>query len=243
MMAVLKEKQSSPFFYNFPGVPGSCIWLREPLLSASGGSSTCGEFIVTRLPTLQPEGPSASVTVLTFMEAGPMKLGRGVLFLPFIFGIIHLSIIPATVLSQIKSAVIDDLAVRAEIIAVGKVSEVVSEWNETRTMIRTRVRLNVDQFVKGGTPGKDLTLYVPGGEVDGIGETYSHMPTFRQGEDVMVFAEKDKENHYRVSTGAQGKFSITQDEVTGTLSRIQGGSLDEVTTRIRIAIRKQEGNE
>ncbi len=177
------------------------------------------------------------------MEAGPMKLGRGVLFLPFIFGIIHLSIIPATVLSQVKSAVIDELAARAEIIAVGKVSEVVSEWNETRTMIRTRVRLNVDQFMKGSAPGKDLTLYVPGGEVDGIGETYSHMPTFRQGEDVMVFAEKDKENHYRVSSGAQGKFSIAQDEVTGALSLIQGGSLDEVTTRIRIAIRKQEGNE
>ena len=65
-------------------------------------------------------------------------------------------------------------------------------------MIRTRVTLSVDQFVKGGSPQNSLTIYIPGGEIDGVGEVYSHMPTFRQNEDVVVFAEKDRDDRYRV---------------------------------------------
>jgi hypothetical protein len=137
----------------------------------------------------------------------------------------------------------DDLSRRAEVVAIGKVTELRSEWNETHTMIRTRVTVSVDQYIKGGTRGTPLTLYVPGGEVGGVGEVYSDMPAFRPDEEVVVFAERDTQNHYRISAGPQGKLTVTRDKVTG-IPMVSGGRTletlkNEVKHSVEIQIDKQ----
>lgn len=170
-----------------------------------------------------------------------MKNGSGIIFKSLFLGIFALLVVsPSSLLSQSQTALAEELAARAEVIAIGKVTGIESEWNEARTKIRTRVTLSVDQFVKGGSSQNSLTIYIPGGEIGGVGEIYSHMPTFRHNENVVVFAEKDRENHYRVSAGSQGKFSVEKDKATGKAMISGGKSLDELTTQLRIAVQKQQ---
>lgn len=149
---------------------------------------------------------------------------------------------PAALRCQSRIATTDELAKRAEVIAVGKVTRLESEWNETRTMIRTRVTVSVDQYVKGGGSANTLTIYVPGGEVGGIGEVYSDMATFRRDESVVVFAERDKQNRYRVSAGSQGKFTVKRDEITGKVMVSGNRTLDDLTKEVKRAAQLQDGN-
>jgi hypothetical protein len=118
-------------------------------------------------------------------------------------------------MAQRKTTTTEQLAQRAEVVAVGRVKNLSPEWNESRTAIRTRVIFAVDEVVKGQAPGSTLTIYVPGGEVNGVGEVYSHMPTFKKEEQAVVFVEKDKDNHFRVSGGQDGKLAVVQDPTTG----------------------------
>jgi hypothetical protein len=89
-----------------------------------------------------------------------------------------------------------------------------SEWDETRSRIRTRVSLTVDEYLKGGSGGT-IEVFIPGGEVDGVGELYSHTARFKQNEEVIVFAEKDKKGRYRITGGNEGKLAVMSDEKTG----------------------------
>jgi hypothetical protein len=132
------------------------------------------------------------------------------------------------------------LAVKADIVAVGKVSSLVSRWNGDHSRILTSVTLSVDQYVKGGAPGQPLTIVVPGGEVDGVGELYSHMATFQQGESVLVFAEKDTRGNYRVSSGQQGKYTVRKDETTGQLTVGGTMTLQGMTALVQKAIVSQD---
>lgn len=176
----------------------------------------------------------------TFMETASMKNGSRVIFMSVFLIIASLLVGYATsAFGQSNAAMAEQLAARAEVIAIGKVTGVESEWNESHTMIRTRVTLSVDQFVKGGSSQNAMTIYVPGGEIDGVGEIYSHMPTFRRDEDVVVFAEKDRENRYRVSAGSQGKFLVEKNSVTGKAMIAGGRSLDDLKAQLHLVIQQQ----
>ena len=150
-----------------------------------------------------------------------------------------LAVLTAEVPAQSKGISTEDLAKRAEVVAVGKVSGLASRWNENHSRIFTRVTLSVDQYIKGGTAGQPLSIVVPGGEVDGVGEVYSHTATFRRDESVLVFAEKDKQGNYGVSAGREGKFSIRKDEGTG--KAMVGGNLtlEQFTASVRKMIEVQ----
>jgi hypothetical protein len=121
------------------------------------------------------------------------------------------------------------------VVAVGKVSSLVPQWNEDHSRIFTRVTLSVDQYIKGGSAGQPLTLLVPGGEVDGVGELYSHTAVFQSDESVLVFAQKDREGNYRVSAGQQGKYTVKRDDASGRL--MVGGirTLQEITAVVQKA--------
>jgi len=142
--------------------------------------------------------------------------------------------------SQSKTVTTAEMAQRADVVVVGRVSGLSSEWNENRTRITTKVAVAVDQYVKGGTPGNSLTLYVPGGEVDGVGEVYSHMPTFKTNENVLVFAEKDTRGRFHVSGGREGKCLLQKDQITGRLMVSGTKSLDEFTNQIKTAVMQQQ---
>ncbi len=117
--------------------------------------------------------------------------------------------------AQERAITADELAKQAEVVAVARVSQVKSEWNESHSMIRTRVTMAVNEFLKGPQAGTSLTVYVPGGEVGDVGELYTHVPSFRENEHVVVFLEKGRDGAFRVSGGTQGKYVIENDRTTG----------------------------
>ena len=55
-----------------------------------------------------------------------------------------------------------------------------------------------------------------GGEVGDVGELYSHMPVFKEKEDVLVFLKKNEQDkEYRILKGEEGKISVFADEKSG----------------------------
>jgi hypothetical protein len=149
----------------------------------------------------------------------------GILFLPV-----------ATAQAQVAAKTTAQLAREADVVAVGHVSSMISEWNDTRTSIRTRVTIAVSEFVKGGEPGSSLTLYVPGGEVGTVGELYSDMPVFHRDEDVVVFAQRTPQGAFRVAGGSLGKYSVTRDAATGREVVSNRLSLNDFAAQIRAAL-------
>jgi uncharacterized protein YycO len=135
---------------------------------------------------------------------------------------------------------IDQLARQADVVAVGRVDRMESEWNADKSRIQTKVTVAVEQTIKGETPDASMTVLVMGGEVDGVGEIYSHTVQFQKNEDVLVFASKDAKGNLRVTSGAGGKFVLQQDSKTGVKRIPNLGTVDEVSARIKSSIKAQK---
>jgi hypothetical protein len=138
---------------------------------------------------------------------------------------ILLSGIYSITLSQQSDSKLRQLVTNADIIVTGKVSTNKSSWNMDKTKIYTEATLNVDEYLKGNNNGNSVVITYPGGEVNGIGELYTHMPKFENNEKVLVFLKKD-EKGYKVFDGEAGKIKIIKDaktgeEVTGSNVRIK----------------------
>jgi hypothetical protein len=117
-------------------------------------------------------------------------------------------------LSQKTEAKLKQLTVNADLIVTGKVAGNKSNWNPDKTRIYTEATLQVDEYLKGNNIGNSVVVTYPGGEVNGIGELYTHMPKFENNEDVLVFLKKDASG-YKVFDGEEGKIKIMKDVKTG----------------------------
>jgi len=134
-----------------------------------------------------------------------------------------------------------ELAVRSEVVAVGEVAGVQSEWTADKRRIVTRATVRVDEYLKGGGGQSSITLVYPGGEVGKVGELYSHTVSFRDHESVVVFAKRDREGSFRVMGGDQGKMTIRRDASTGKSMVSATMSVDELKSRVK-AFLKDTGN-
>ncbi len=141
--------------------------------------------------------------------------------------------------SQELLSSIEQLAKESDAVVVGRVAGLSSEWNNNRTRIQTRVTITVDQCLKGDAGKKSMTVMVPGGEVDGIGEVYSHAPRFLRDEAVVLFAKKNASGDYHVSEGTQGKYTLRRDRVSGRLLVAGERTLEEFTASVRTALQIQ----
>jgi hypothetical protein len=104
----------------------------------------------------------------------------------------------------------------ADLIILGKVAEQTSGWNEDKTKIYTQATIKVEESFKGSTNGDAIVVSYLGGEVDDVGELYSHMPRFENQEEVLVFLKKDdKSTSYKVFNGEKGKINVITDPKTG----------------------------
>ena len=142
-------------------------------------------------------------------------------------------LIPSTLSSQAKKPKIDQLAREADVVVVGKVGKITSEWNADKSRIQTRVMIEVDQTISGNLTESTVPVLVPGGEVDGVGEWYSHAVRFEKEEQVVLFAKKDPKGHYTIPAGEQGKFQVKNDKATGAKMIPNLGTLEEFTTQIK----------
>ncbi len=132
----------------------------------------------------------------------------------------------------------EQLARKAEVIAIGTVAELRSGWNEKHSRIYTDVILSVNEYMKGIQTAKTITIRCPGGEVGDVGELYSGTASFRTAEEVMVFASKGTSENYHVVGGNQGKFSIATDKMTGAKVVEGGVPLEVLKGRVKNAIVK-----
>ncbi|MEJ2634794.1 MAG: hypothetical protein P8184_05825 [Calditrichia bacterium] len=120
------------------------------------------------------------------------------------------------IFAQNQPSALEKLALEAEMIVTGKVTQLESNWNEKQTRIYTTITINADQFLKGEQSDHTITIKEPGGEVGETGELYTHVPKFSMNEEVLLFVKKDKSNNLRVAGGAKGKLSIITDKNTGS---------------------------
>ena len=139
-----------------------------------------------------------------------------------------------------RAVSIDRLAEQSDIVAVGRVERMESEWNADKSRIQTRVTLAVEQTIKGETPDASMTVLVAGGEIDGIGELYTHTVQFQKNEDVLVFASKDTKGNLRVTSGTDGKFLLEKDAKSGIKRVPNLGTVEELSARIKNTIKAQK---
>jgi hypothetical protein len=159
------------------------------------------------------------------------RITTKVLFVAGFFSLLLASRAPG----QTKPVTIDELARESEVVAVGKVTGMRGEWDQNKTRIVTRVTVAVSEYLKGNV-GAVMTVTSPGGEVDGVGEWYSHMARFKKDEDVVVFAEKDKEGNLRVAGGELGKLVVKKDAQTSIERVSPQMTLDEFKTQVKHAV-------
>ena len=139
--------------------------------------------------------------------------------------------------AQQKQKTVDELTKQADVVAVGRVTALKSEWDEGKTRIITRVTLTVDEYLKEGTErSKTVNIVTLGGEIGDVGEMYTHVPTFRQSENVVVFLRKDNRGDYRVAGGTQGKYSIERDPESGKMTVAGSVAVDDFTRAIKQAL-------
>ena len=159
---------------------------------------------------------------------------RVVFLLLFIFGL------QLTLSAEDEPSRIKKLSKGADVILTGKVSQKKSNWNKDKTRIYTKTTVEVDEYLKGKNTRKSVEISTPGGEVGDIGEVYTHMPTFEENEEVLVFLKKDQNDEiYQVFSGEEGKIKVhkdakTKEKVTNTDMRFK-----ELKSQIKSYLREK----
>jgi hypothetical protein len=147
--------------------------------------------------------------------------------------------LPLLLRGQSKTIQTDQLISQSDVIVVGKVGALKSEWNADKSRIQTVVTIQVSDAVKGAVDGGTLSVVIPGGEVDGEGEWYSHSVRFRDSEDVVVFAKKDAKGVMRVTGGEHGKFLVKDGTKAGSKIIPNVGNLEDFTAQVRKTVKAQ----
>jgi len=111
---------------------------------------------------------------------------------------------------------IEELTYEADSVLIGKVKDMESQWNSERTLIYTYITVSVTEYVKRipeMEEPKEITVKVPGGEVDDIALKVSDTPEFVKGEEVFLFLRLEELPVFRVAGLFQGKYTIEDGKV------------------------------
>lgn len=151
-----------------------------------------------------------------------------------------LMILSSAAFSRDNSEQIKKLSNKADVILTGKVTEKQSSWNASKTRIYTKTTVTVDEYLKGNQTGNSVEIITPGGEVGDIGELYTHMPTFKNNEEVVVFLKKDQQGQtYQVLNGEEGKISVFEDATSGQKVTSSNVSFNQLKSQIKSSLDQQ----
>lgn len=103
---------------------------------------------------------------------------------------------------------IAELTTRSDVIVLGTVSFIASDWNLNRTAIETRIDLNVEEILKGSVDDGRISFHQLGGVVGEIASSVGEAASFEEGERVAVFLLKNNRDRLQLVGSFQGKFSI-----------------------------------
>jgi hypothetical protein len=142
----------------------------------------------------------------------------------------------ATVMRYLE---VEDLTRLSSDIFFGQVLSTDTYWNAERTRIYTRIRVRIDEPLKGATRRSEIvTVTQLGGEKDGVKLDYAGRPDFTDGESVVLFTTRGKNNDFIVMALKQGKMRVEGAEVRRDFSGItlvdrssNGRDLQPITAR------------
>ena len=150
-----------------------------------------------------------------------------------LFVVLSLVIFSSSTYAQDNASGITKLSKGADLIFTGKVVKQNSTWNEDKTRIFTNVTITVDNYLKG-YEGNTIIITHPGGEIGDVGELYTHVPTFTDKEEVLLFVKKDSQSkYYEVFQGESGKMTILEDKVTGEKKTVQNRKVTTLKNEIK----------
>lgn len=124
----------------------------------------------------------------------------------------------------------------AEAIILGRVVGTRSAFDPTGRWILTTATIQVDKSMKGA-PGGTIEVTVPGGEVNGIRQETVGTPSFRQGQERVLFVRQDRVGP-TVLYLDQGSYEVRKDS-SGRRTIVPGSTdlvlLDDQTGKIAAA--------
>ena len=126
---------------------------------------------------------------------------------------------------------IPELTARSDVIALGTVSSIASDWNLNRMTIETRIDLKVEEIFKNTVDQKKISIYQLGGVVGDTASSVGETASFVESERVAVFLSKNKQERLQLVGFFQGKFSVERHpEGEMAVRRVPGISkpLDEI---------------
>ena len=165
----------------------------------------------------------------------PMKKSRVmfVLFIALLFGLsANISF------AQLHTSTMQELVSESEMVLVGQVASINSQWGENSSYIFSDVTIRIEDFVKGESSEREVTVRQLGGEIGEVGELYSHTARFLPEEEVLVFLQRDQRGTLQVTHGEHGKFKITRDSETGRRMIDGRVPLENVTRDLRMIQRE-----
>jgi hypothetical protein len=113
--------------------------------------------------------------------------------------------------TTVQKLSLQELTKKSESIIMARVDDAYSSWDAAHKEIYTYFTLRVLQPVKGSKGATTITLRQLGGTVDNIASIVPGMPSFRKGEEVVVFlTQKDAAGYPWVMGLQQGKYSIAE---------------------------------
>jgi hypothetical protein len=141
---------------------------------------------------------------------------------------------------------VEALARQADAVVRGKVEKRESRWAEDGRHIFTFVTVHVRKVWRGEAPER-VVVRVPGGEVGDVGQRVDAAPAFDDGEEVVLFVNREDGDTYRVHGLGLGKFRVegaearpdlrrftfTEGVVPPAERRVEAMPLEELERRVR----------
>jgi hypothetical protein len=147
----------------------------------------------------------------------PMRRAGLLLSMAFLFWF------PQVALGSVVVALsVEEMAQRADLIVMGEVVSVQTSWSSDHRHIYRRVVVNAEEAWKGPIdPGTQVTLVVPGGDLEGVSEKVIGEPPFVAGMRGAFFLERAGSTHRLIGL-SQGFF---ESSAQGLVQRTGGLAL------------------
>jgi hypothetical protein len=105
----------------------------------------------------------------------------------------------------------EQLGTDARLVVDGRVTDVRSHWNDTRTKIITEATVDVAGTYKGNAVSS-VTVVQLGGVVGNVRQTVHGALHWQRGEEVLLFLEDAYPGTYQVAGFSQGKYRVERDD-------------------------------
>jgi hypothetical protein len=147
------------------------------------------------------------------------------LLLPSLAWLFLSALPPDTIASSVRPLSSIDLQIRSDLIGVGRVESLRSLW-AARGLIVTEVTVVLERTVKGKPVSRTILVRVPGGQVGETIQDIDGAPTFKLGQECLLFLKQNPAGFYSVMGLWQGKINLVR-EAGGRLrmERLEDGAL------------------